>query len=678
MFLHRTDVDSMGQMEISNIESVSFSKFILPVTFISLVLGLSASAVGIQRSILAIYSQGFSITESTLFAGALTLTLYGTAKAIGNYFGGHFSDKIGRKRTIFVGTFIILLGTLSFLVIEDFAGFIIGNGLLGAGAGLVFAGSTIALTDYSGVAKRSQAVSLMELSVYIGTAIGSFLPSILSMYGSFLLFFQVSFGIAVIGAVVSILGLKESKEIAGLESQTVNITADSILSEVEKVATSHGIQVPPDIQKTFSDVLEKGIQGDGTENGKLKISLFFKPTLIVILMTGAISRLLDTTFLLIYPLFLSKTFTDSTNLFSQLNTTFVLFWAFGIFISPTIVKLAGRRFPLIFGVFAEFALFYVLIQQKSELMVFALVAATGLGLGIYYPLPGAAMADLVPPAVRGRAIGVYRLFLDLGYLLASIFLLLLELVLFPWLFPDLTSVQVFDFMMKIVAAVGIIHAFVLILFLKDSRPVWKQLPYLVNHIRTIKDLGIEITHGIKAFSEGNMERASHHQKLAKDLELRADEILVDLTRKTYSGTFPKRDAFELLKIASRVDKAAGNELRGLRRLLTIDEPLPRNLLNLLLLYSTVEIALLEFLERSIESLKLGLGLAITRAVEVGNVEELLDELYRSMWVELSRTEMQKTIHLIALKDSIELMEKGANQLEDASEIIRLLGYKYYV
>ncbi len=660
------------------LQDISFSKFVLPVTFISIVLALTSSAVGIQRSILAIYSKGLNQSYSNLLASAITLTLFGSAKAFGNYTGGFLSDKLGRKRTMLIGTAIVLFGTLSFLYVEGLTGFVLGNALLGAGAGFVYAGSTIALTDYSGVANRSKAVSVMELSVYLGTAFGSFIPSALSAFGSFVLFFQVSFAIAVIGMVLSVVGLKESKEIVAIESETFTIKPENIIHQIERVAKSHDITFPKEIEMMFSEVLRKGISDNGVESTKLNISLFLKPTLVVILMTGVVSRLLDTAFLIVYPLLLDEKFGETTALFSQLNTLFVLFWAVGIFLSPTIVRVAGRRFPLIFGVFIEFAIFFMIVDQASIMTIFGLVASAGLGLGIYYPLPSSAMADLVPPAVRGRAIGIYRLFLDLGYLFASIFIILMESLFFPYFFPNLSRVETLGFMLKAVALIGIIHAILLVLFLKDSKPVWNQLSYLQDHIKTIRNLGNEITLGIKAYAEQDMGRARNHAQKAKQFELNADEILMDLTKKTYSGTFPKRDAFELLKIASSVDKAAGNELRGLRRLIIIDERVPMEILNLLVLYSAVELALVDFLESSIDSLNMGLGIAITRAVEVGNVEELLDVLYRLLWEELAKIEMKRTFNLISLMDAIELMEKSTNQLEDASEIIRLLGYKYYV
>ncbi|RMG35127.1 MAG: MFS transporter [Methanobacteriota archaeon] len=670
----------MVDMDVSDttLEDISFSRFLWPVIFISIVLALTSSAIGIQRSILAIYSKGLNQSYSNLLAGAITLTLYGSAKAIGNYIGGFFSDKLGRKRTIFMGTVVIVFGTLSFLYVEGLVGFVLGNGLLGAGAGFVYAGSTVALTDYSGIGNRSKAVSLMELSVYLGTAFGSFIPSILSPFGSFFLFFQVSFGIAVAGVLLAIIGLRESKEIVGLETETFTLKPENILHKIEVVSKEHGIKIPNEMEETFAIVLEKGITPNGLENEKLNVSMFFKPTLIVILMTGVVSRLLDTAFILVYPLFLTERFGNTTTLFAQLNTIFVLFWAIGIFISPSLVKIAGRRFPLIFGVFAEFALFYFVVDQNSVGYMFGLIAATGLGLGIYYPLPSSAMADLVPPAIRGRALGVYRLFLDLGYFFASIFLISLETIVFPNFFAEIPNIRIFEILLRLVGLIGIVHAMILILFLKDSKPVWNQLSYLQEHIKAIRKLGNEITLGIKAYAEENMEQANLRLKNAKKFELDGDEILMDLTRKTYSGTFPKKDAFELLKIASRVDKAAGNELRGLRRLLKINEPLPKEILDLLVLYSVIELALLEFLEKSIDSLNLGLGVAITRAMEVGNVEELLDVIYRLLWDQLAKVKMKNTFDFISLKDAIELMEKSTNQLEDASEIIRLLGYKYYV
>ncbi len=665
------------QIDQHEIDEINFKNFFLPVVVIALVLALSASAIGIQRSILAFYTSDLSFYFSKFLAGALTLTLFGTAKAIGSYYGGTFSDKIGRKKSVIVGVSIIFIGNLSLTFVKGLVGFVIGNTLLGGGAGMVFSSAMISLTDYSGVAKRSQAVSLMEMSVYTGTAIGSFLPSIFPNQ-PFIFLFRVSLIISIVLLLISFKGIKESGSIINIETRSLEITPEIIFSDIERESEKFGIVIPSPLKEELFRILE-GSKYEDDFNNEIPLKVLLKPTLVVIIMTGVISRILDTAFILVYPLWLSTEMENASQTFSLLNTVFLVSWAIGIVLSPNIVKLIGRRFPLIFGVFAEFAFFFFLAKSHELPILLALAFGAGISLGIYYPLPSAALADLVPPKVRGKSIGIYRLFLDLGYLIGSAFLLVLEKLIDIASFPEpLKRIDILHLLLVVVVFIGIAHSVVLILFLKDSRPVWKQFNFLSNHIQKIKSMYKEITLGIQEFTAENIFEANQHEKQAKSLEIQADMVLQELTRKTYSGTFPKKDAFELLQLASRVDKAAGNALRGLRRLLALKEYPPKEFMNYLSFYSIIGYSLVKSLEKSIEALNVGLGIAITKAIEVGAVEELLDAIYRHLWKELSQLEFINQFSLLTLKDAIELMEKSTNQLEDASEIIRLLGYKYYV
>jgi MFS family permease len=47
-------------------------------------------------------------------------------------------------------------------------------------------------------------------------------------------------------------------------------------------------------------------------------------------------------------------------------------------------------------------------------------AVTGLGMALLYPNLGASVADIVPPAWRGSAIGIYRFWRDMGYAIGAL------------------------------------------------------------------------------------------------------------------------------------------------------------------------------------------------------------------------------------------------------------------
>ncbi len=659
-------------------EDISFSNFIVPVTAILSVLALSASSIGIQRTIIAAYTQNFPLAGSSLIASGITLSLFGTAKALGNYAGGIFSDVVNRKQMIIGGTFVIFLGNLNFLFIPGLPGYIIGNTMLGAGAGLVFASGTIALTDMSGLAKRSMAISMMELSVYVGTAIGSLIASFVNLRSvqTLLAFSSI---LALITIMIGFTLIKDSKHLTLEETQTLTVSYRGIQERILDNVSSFNIEIPEKFQinlaEKISDTNDVTIPNNITQGLREFIR---KPNIIVIILTGMVSRLLDAAFILLFPLYIFYEYGFDTAFFGTLNTFFLIFWAIGIISSPKVVNVFGRRLPLIIGVFSEFLGFYYLFQTSEPWLMGLLTCFSGFMLGIYYPLPSAALADLVPPVMRGRMIGIYRLMLDMGYLLASILFLLNSEFVIPFLFNQtVLEKQLFHLLMFVVIS-GIFHSFVLIFFLRDSRPAWPQFPYLARHIGRIKLLSEFVTRGIALMIEGNPNKVQLYYKQAKHAEVLADSIIDELTQKTYSGAFPKKDAIEILNMAATVDKAAGNHLRTLKRLISVETPLPPDLLLTLSFFSATLMTLVEYLEKSVTGLKIGLSVAINHALEVGFIEEYLDLIHNSLMMQVREADIPNLFDLLSVVNAVEFMEKSANQLEDASEIIKLLGYKYYI
>ena len=160
----------------------------------------SSIALGIQRTGLSIYSR----TLSGMFSGyiiasaAISLALFGGSKAIGNYYGGIISQKFGPNRASQLGVLILIAGGLILATTRTNIGFMIGNGVLGLGIGLLFASSVIALVDISSVHHRAKAVSSMELSVYMGTAFGAFIAGRIAESRGFDELFPIAFFITLV------------------------------------------------------------------------------------------------------------------------------------------------------------------------------------------------------------------------------------------------------------------------------------------------------------------------------------------------------------------------------------------------------------------------------------------------------------------------------------------------
>jgi MFS family permease len=80
----------------------------------------------------------------------------------------------------------------------------------------------------------------------------------------------------------------------------------------------------------------------------------------------------------------------------------------------------GRKPLIVAGMFLQALAIAVLASGDSFAMWFGAAVVLGLGTALVYPTLLAAVADVAAPAWRGSAVGVYRLWRDLGFAAGAI------------------------------------------------------------------------------------------------------------------------------------------------------------------------------------------------------------------------------------------------------------------
>jgi MFS family permease len=103
-----------------------------------------------------------------------------------------------------------------------------------------------------------------------------------------------------------------------------------------------------------------------------------------------------------------------------LAATYPAVWAVGQVVTGGLSDRIGRK-PLIVGGMLVQAGAIAVIALGSTLLVWFLASAIlGLGTAMVYPTLLAAIADVADPVWRGSAIGVYRLWRDLGFAIGAL------------------------------------------------------------------------------------------------------------------------------------------------------------------------------------------------------------------------------------------------------------------
>ncbi len=615
------------------------------------VLFFIASAYGVQRTILATFAEE-RLEFSKWFENwawisiALTLSGFGLFKALAGLFTGVYTNKIGTKRVIIFGAGFFVVGAVPLLLSNGDPLFLgIGNSLLGAGEGLLYAGAMNYLSDVSTAARRAQWMGVMELAVYGGYSFGAMVAGLIAVS-------QISFTFS---AIVSLFGL--GLAVIAVKSAVKSETKE----ELEKLRTP--IEEP-------------------TTPTRLR-QILTRPTVIITFLNGHISKMVDSIIVLFLPLMLGYLGYDLyIGEIGFITAAFTLFWAITMPFAGNISDKIGRKTPMLIGFCLEAFALYGLQAGKSPLLILILFSAlAGVGVGLYYPILPSISVDIAPETEKAKIIGSYRAVKDLGFFTGPLVACLVAQLWYDIGQPlDLVLHVPFIF-----ASLLLLLGAVSLAFVRETRPGWAQFETTLQHAQLVEECVIQATKGLLVYLEQEaMEKDSYRSRLtkyslrAKELEVQADGQLEEIAVQTYQSLHRSPDAQTFLRIARRLDRVAGLTLGALFRiqLISIDDipPLIQEKLHdasyalRSLVRTTVDILL-------VLEIKLDAVTGIYHTVR--DRETDLDLLYQMMNRQLFISSQQ--IHYgtwIAIKDVINLIEQAADSAEDTAEVINILAMKY--
>lgn len=340
--------------------------------------------VGLERSILPALAE----TEFNLAARSAILSfiaVFGLSKALTNYVAGRWSDHIGRKPVLLTGW--LLAAPVPFLLMwaPTWGWVIVANILLGASQGLTWSTTVIMKIDLVGTRQRGLAMGLNEFAGYFAVA-GSALATgwLASTYGLRPQPFYLGVAYVICGGLLSVFAIRETHQ----HATTASASAPSGSATLSASAVFHRTTLQ---DRNLSSVTQVGLVNnlnDGMAWGLFP--LWFVAAGIPLAQVGGLVA--------IYPAIWGL---------SQIGTGL---WSDRI----------GRK-PLIVGGMAVQALGIAFTAIASSWAGFALGGVLlGLGTAAVYPTLLATIGDVAHPSWRASAVGVYRLWRDMGYVLGAL------------------------------------------------------------------------------------------------------------------------------------------------------------------------------------------------------------------------------------------------------------------
>jgi MFS family permease len=339
---------------------------------------LVGGMIGQERTVVPILATDvFGVTG---FVSALTFVIaFGISKAFTNLAAGALADRFGRKRVLVVGWLVGLPVPLLIILAPDWSWVIAANVLLGVNQGFCWSTTVIMKIDLVGPVRRGLATGLNEAAGYGAVAFTALATGwIAAAYGLRPGPFLLGLAYAVLGLGASVFLVRETRGHVELEQRMLRRPAAPAWREVFWRTTVRDHNLSAAAQAGLVNNLN-----DGMAWGLLPI--YYATAGLPIGQIGLLAAA--------YP----------------------AVWAIGQIVTGGLSDLVGRK-PLIVGGMLVQAGAIAVIALGATFEVWLIASATlGFGTAMVYPTLLAAIADVADPAWRGSAIGVYRLWRDLGF-----------------------------------------------------------------------------------------------------------------------------------------------------------------------------------------------------------------------------------------------------------------------
>lgn len=364
------------------------AQFTLLVAINALVGGM----VGQQQTVLPLLATDvFGLTGYTFIF--TYVAAFGITKAIANYFAGTFSDRYGRKPVLLVGWLFAIPVPLMLIWAPDWTWVVAANVLLGINQGLTWSTTVVMKIDLVGPRQRGLAMGLNEAAGYGAVAVTSLLAGYLAgQYGLRPAPFLVGLAYTALALMLSGVFVRETRDHALLDAGRHVARPDGLHDHLHADLTDREIA----LQTSFKEpALSSASQAGLVNNLNFGLSWGLFPLL----------------------------FATAGLPVGQIGLLFALYpavWGVGQLFTGALSDRIGRK-NLISAGMATQAAALVVIALGNGFGVWAVgTVILGAGTAMVYPTLLAAIGDVAHPVWRGRAVGVYRVWRDLGYAVGAV------------------------------------------------------------------------------------------------------------------------------------------------------------------------------------------------------------------------------------------------------------------
>ncbi|HEU4720303.1 MAG TPA: MFS transporter [Gemmatimonadaceae bacterium] len=346
--------------------------------------------VGLERTVLPLLGEReFGLASRS--AALSFVATFGVVKALTNLFAGRLGDRYGRKHVLVLGWLFALPVPLLIIWAPTWGWIVAANVLLGINQGLTWSTAVIMKIDLVGPRQRGLAMGLNEFSGYLAVALSALATGIIaSRYGLRPEPFYLGIAFAAAGLALSVLLVRDT---------TAHVRTE-LATDARTETTGAGARAP-----SFRELFVRGTWRD--------------PALANASQAGLVNNLNDGLAWGLFPLFFAAAGL-SVGQIGLLAFIYPATWGVTQLATGALSDRWGRKWLIVGGMLLQASALAAMVVWRGLAPWAAAGVALGVGTAMVYPTLLAAIGDVAHPSWRGSAVGVYRLWRDLGYAVGAI------------------------------------------------------------------------------------------------------------------------------------------------------------------------------------------------------------------------------------------------------------------
>ena len=347
--------------------------------------------VGLERTVVPLVGTSVFKIQSDVVVFSFIIA-FAVVKAFTNLISGVLADRFTRKQVLIWGWIIGLPVPFLLAFGPSWNWILFANVLLGMSQGLAWSMTVNMKIDLVGKKSRGLAMGLNEAAGYGAVGLTALLTGyIASEYGLRPQPFYIGIAYTIIGILLSIFVIRDTRKFAQLEAQAIPTRFSS--------------------EKTPKPTL----------GWVFKETSFRNKNLFSVSQAGLINNLNDGMSWGVFPLLFMSMGVGLEGV-GWIKAIYPVVWGLGQIITGPLADKWGRKPLIVWGMFVQVIGHIVIGMEFLEPLTSGIVGSVFLGIGtaMVYPALLAAVSDAAHPNWRASSLGVYRFWRDMGYAIGAL------------------------------------------------------------------------------------------------------------------------------------------------------------------------------------------------------------------------------------------------------------------